>query len=795
MPILFMSHFSQDFGTYKKRPLHYDYGSYQGPLLYELTYPLNINIMRKQVLLFSILLLSSTLLIGQVTNGSVSQSTVIGNGLGNFGPTLDAYQAFGSDIARLGDVDGDGVDDIAVGAPGASNNSTTDGGVWILFMNADGTVKSEQRIDATNGNLGITLPGNEALGQGIAFLGDLNGGGKPTIAIGAPGNVNILNNSADTGAVIIATLNTDGTVANSFLIRNNTGGLPDILERGEHFGYSVANIGDLNGDGRPELAVGSWGADGTRGAVYILFLRADGFVNSYQRIGRNDGNFPGTLNTNYHFGCSVTGLEDINQDGIPDMAVGAYGSDQGGSFKGAVWFLYLEEDGTVGEGAFAINGEHPLMITTLNDFDYLGWSVNEIGDLDGDGRNEVAVGAPRTNTAGSGSSEGRLYIFYMGGYGVLRKFSVIDEEEGNLQQSLGASTSFGSAVENAGDIDGDGIEDIWVGGIRGGIGGRVYRLTLNGKGEGRIEGRAMIFPDGISNPVVGGTAYLFDLYDDSPFLFGHDTTARVPVDANGNFVFEGIPLRDYYLKVEGNTDTLLGGYYKEDLDTRSRSYVSPSVLSVEGDTLLDDIFLLDRKVVRRGTSTYIMYGRSYPGNGFKTEQPTVGLPLLLSLAGTDSLIDYVTTDSAGEFALGLEDNTLTYDLIADLPGLPMDSATALSIAFPSGQDSFEIEVIIDSFAIFVNLNPSTSLNELARDAYELRMGPVPTQDVLNVMWEGNSGEAVTYRVRDMEGREVFAAGGRRGVEQQLNLATLPSGIYLLEAKSNSGVWLRKFQKE
>ena len=62
-----------------------------------------------------------------------------------------------------------------------------------------------------------------------------------------------------------------------------------------------------------------------------------------------------------------------------------------------------------------------------------------------------AVGAVRTNTAGSGNSEGRLYIFYMGGYGVLRTFSVIDEEEGNLGQSLSAGALFGSSVIDAGD--------------------------------------------------------------------------------------------------------------------------------------------------------------------------------------------------------------------------------------------------------------------------------------------------------------------------------------------------------
>lgn len=740
-------------------------------------------------------------LAAQSPNGTVINSQLISNNEGNFGGTLDTYEAFGRAAASIGDLDGDGVDDLAVGAPGRSSSATTDGALWILLMNADGTVKAEQKIDGSNGNFTGNLSGQEALGHSLAYLGDLDGDGRPELAVGAPGNTDAQGlNPADSGAVYILSLDADGTVQQHTLIRNNTGGLPDVLDNGDHFGYAVANAGDLDGDGRPELAVGAWGHGPGRGAVYVLFLNSDGTVDRHQRISQTEGNFNRTLGNSYHFGCSLTPIEDLNRDGLPDLAVGAYGSDEGGSFRGAVWLLRMQPDGTVTSGSTVINGAHPLLSDTLSDFDYFGYAVQQIGDLDGDGRGELAVGAPRTNTAGTGSGEGRIYLLYLDGNGGLRDFSSISEDEGNLNQSLSSFAGLGSALADPGDLDGDGIGDLWAGlpGYNGGISGRggLLRLTLDGQGEAEVQGSALIFDrEGQIQPLSGGMAYLFDLYDEDPDLFGHDTTARTNVDGNGNFRFRNIPLRDYFLKVVPPSDTLMDGYYVADSALRFRSHSLRDVLSVQGDTALLDIFVVERQPARPNLYSYIGYLKASPGRNKNDDLDTARqVPILLRVAGADSLVDYTRSDSNGFFVIDNMQPGGSYDLQVDVPGLPMDSATALNFTYPTSGDSLPIEILIDTAAIFVDFNPATNLRTAAAQP-QLQVGPVPARDYLTVRWPGPGNEGVSYRVRDLRGRELRRAQGRRNQPLELNLQGLAPGVYLLEARSDAGVWLRKFRKE
>ena len=282
---------------------------------------------------------------------------------------------FGSAVANLGDLDGDGVTDLAVGISHDDENRPDGGGVQILFLNSDGTVKNKQLINESHGNFGGTLYDQSYFGASLTNLGDFDGDGIVDLAVGASGHYT----GVDNGAVWILLLNNDGTVKDDYLIEGDT---PALSE----FGSSVANVGDLDGDGVTDLAVGISHDDENRtdgGGVQILFLNSDGTVKSKQLINESNGNFGGTLYDQSYFGASLVNLGDLDGNGIADLAVGASGHYTGVE-SGAVWILLLNSDGTVKDD-YLIEGDTPA----LSEF---GSAVANMGDLDGDGVMDLAVG-------------------------------------------------------------------------------------------------------------------------------------------------------------------------------------------------------------------------------------------------------------------------------------------------------------------------------------------------------------------------------------------------------------------
>ena len=160
--------------------------------------------------------------------------------------------------------------DLAVGALRDDTNGSDRGAVHILFMNTDGSVKSSTKI-ADNTNGGPTLADGDRFGKSVTSLGDLDGDDVIDLAVGAYGDDT---NGTSRGAVHILFMNTDGTVKSSTKIADNTNGGP-TLANFDSFGWSVTSLGDLNGDGVTDLAVGARGDDtngSNRGAVHILFL-------------------------------------------------------------------------------------------------------------------------------------------------------------------------------------------------------------------------------------------------------------------------------------------------------------------------------------------------------------------------------------------------------------------------------------------------------------------------------------------------------------------------------------------
>ena len=171
-------------------------------------------------------------------------------------------------------------------------------------------------------------------------------------------------------------------------------------------------MGDLDGDDVPDLAVGArFDDDGGafRGAVWVLFLNPNGTVKSHQKISDTTGGFAGTLDDGDIFGNSLTSLDDLDGDGVPDLAVGAALDDDGGAFRGAVWVLFLRTNGIV-KFHQKISDEAGGFKGTLDDSDEFGWSLTSLGDLNGDGVPDLVVGAVGDD---DGGPRGAVWVLLM----------------------------------------------------------------------------------------------------------------------------------------------------------------------------------------------------------------------------------------------------------------------------------------------------------------------------------------------------------------------------------------------
>lgn len=318
---------------------------------------------------------------------------------------LLADDSLGFSVAALSDLNGDGISDFAAGSPYASPNGLNSGQV-LVYSGVDGTLLLQ--LDGRS-----TL---ERFGSSISATGDLNGDGTADLLVSAilasPAGLNFAGSVyAISGATGVELFRIDGTAANDFL------------------GEDIDTIEDLNGDGIDDLLVSQTGWQGGAilkiGAVQVI-SGADGSL--IRRIEGTDlvSNFANSLAT----------VDDTDGDGVQDILVGAYLADPNAVSNAGSVFLY---SGTTGNLIQRINGFAGQQA--------FGVSVSSAGDIDGDGADDLLIGANQF-----GLQSGEAYV-YSGATG-----TQIHLYEGGQNSKL-----FGAAVAAAGDINGDGIPDQMIG--------------------------------------------------------------------------------------------------------------------------------------------------------------------------------------------------------------------------------------------------------------------------------------------------------------------------------------------
>ena len=233
-------------------------------------------------------------------------------------------------------------DAVAAGADGMAHRDGAAIDVQTVARNrAEGTVKAQQKISSTVGGLTGPLGNLNWFGSAVAPAGDIDGDGVVDLVVGNYGDDD---GGPTRGAVWILFMNTDGTVKAEQKISSTTGGLTVALEDGDWFGWSVAGVGDLGGDGIPDIAVGSMSDDDgfvNAGATHIIHLNSDGTVKAVETISATSGGLTGPLEANDGSGSALAPLGDLDGNGTTNLAIGAWGDDDGGNARGALYIVNL----------------------------------------------------------------------------------------------------------------------------------------------------------------------------------------------------------------------------------------------------------------------------------------------------------------------------------------------------------------------------------------------------------------------------------------------------------------------
>lgn len=399
------------------------------------------------------------------------------NGINNFA------RSAGTSVSDAGDLNGDGIPDFVIGAPfafGQNDNNRFAGESYVVFggsaLSVANAVLVLSELNGTNGFVINGISRNDLSGLSVSGAGDFNGDGVDDLLIGAPERFSNGNENAGSTYMVFGgegvgssgVLNLDELSAAEALVING-------VNRGDRSGSSVSNAGDVNTDGIADVIIGapnhSPGGRISAGASYVVFggtgMGDIGVLELSDLNGINgfviNGVDPMDLS-----GSSVSGAGDIDGVGVDDLLIGSPGRNADG-IEGAGAMYVVRGDRAVGSSGVVelseLARDAGFVIKGADRLGNLGVSVSRAGDVNGDGVADIAIGAPRSGGADNRTPTSYVVFGRNNFAGGTRGFSVADlgTRFGFVINSVEQQDSLGFSVSEAGDANGDGIDDLLLG--------------------------------------------------------------------------------------------------------------------------------------------------------------------------------------------------------------------------------------------------------------------------------------------------------------------------------------------